>query len=73
MAGEQPKISKVEVQEVFPTPLWIVDLEPATWRPMNEALRAEIERLLTPRPAILKGANWQTTQDLHENPRFARL
>jgi len=73
MAGEQPKISKVEVQEIFPTPLWIVDLDPATSRPLNDALREEIERLLTPRPAIPKGANWQTAQDLHESPKFARL
>jgi uncharacterized protein (TIGR02466 family) len=70
---QPPKIANVEVKELFPTPLWIVDLAPEEHVPLNAALNAEIERLLTPRPAIPQGANWQTDQTLHTLPQFARL
>ena len=66
-------IEKQEVQEVFPTPLWIVDLKPAAAAALNIALKAEIERLIAPRPAIPAGANWQTPQDLHTRPAFAEF
>lgn len=70
-AGRPPKIAKSDVIEMFTTPLWIVDLAPDDHGPLNRQLRAEIERLLTPRPKIPKGGNWQTDQDLHERPAFA--
>ena len=66
-------IEKQEVQELFPTPLWIVDLQPAAATALNARLKAEIERLIAPRPAIPVGSNWQTTQDLHTKPAFAEF
>ena len=44
-------IEKQDVQELFPTPLWIVDLKPAPAAALNARLKAEIERLIAPRPA----------------------
>ena len=38
-------IEKQEVQEIFPTPLWIVDLQPAAAASLNGRLKAEIERM----------------------------
>src|SRR6476619_7467546 len=59
-------IEKQEVQELFPTPLWIVDLKPAEAVTLNARLKAEIERLIAPRPKVPAGSNWQTPQDLHK-------
>ena len=66
-------IEKQEVQEIFPTPLWVVDLQPAAAATLNAKLKAEIERLITPRPKIPAGSNWQTPQDLHTKPAFAEF
>jgi uncharacterized protein (TIGR02466 family) len=64
-------IAKQEVQELFPTPIWIVDLQPAEAAALNTNLKAEIDRIISPRPAIQAGSNWQTPQDLHVRPAFA--
>ncbi len=64
---------KQEVQELFPTPIWIVDLEPVQAAALNISLKAEIERLISPRPTIPPGSNWQTPQDLHTKPAFAEF
>lgn len=66
-------IEKQEVQELFPCPLWVVDLKPAEAAVLNARLKAEIERIVSPRPAIAPGANWQTPQDLHTRPAFAEF
>ncbi len=64
-------IAKQEVQELFPTPLWIVDLNPAEAATFNAQLKREIDRIITPRPKVPAGSNWQTPQDLHTRPAFA--
>src|SRR5262245_1450206 len=66
-------IEKQEVQELFPCPIWIVDLRPADAAALNAKLRAEIERMIAPRPAIPAGSNWQTPQDLHTRAAFAEF
>jgi uncharacterized protein (TIGR02466 family) len=66
-------IEKQEVQELFPCPLWIVDLKPADAAVLNSHLKTEIERMISPRPVIPPGANWQTPQDLHTRPAFAEF
>ena len=70
MAG---MIEKQEVQELFPCPIWIVDLRPADAQSLNAKLRAEIDRIISPRPAVPAGSNWQTPQDLHTRPAFAEF
>jgi uncharacterized protein (TIGR02466 family) len=64
-------IEKQEVQELFPCPIWIVDLRPADAQSLNAKLRAEIDRIISPRPAVPAGSNWQTPQDLHTRAPFA--
>src|SRR6186997_2772540 len=66
-------IEKQEVQEIFPTPLWIVDLKPAEAAALNARLKAEIEKLIAPRPKVPAGSNWQTPQDLHKRAAFAEF
>jgi len=62
---------KQEIQELFPTPLWVVDLPPADAVAFNANLKAEIEKIIAPRPKVPSGSNWQTPQDLHTRPAFA--
>ncbi|MDP1960637.1 MAG: TIGR02466 family protein [Reyranella sp.] len=62
---------KQEIQELFPTPLWVVDLPPADAVAFNAKLKAEIEAIIAPRPKVPSGSNWQTPQDLHTRPAFA--
>jgi uncharacterized protein (TIGR02466 family) len=64
-------IEKQEVQELFPTTIWIVDLKAAEAGPFNARLKAEIETIISPRPKVPAGSNWQTPQDLHTRPAFA--
>lgn len=64
-------IEKQEVQELFPTTIWIVDLRAAEAVPFNARLKAEIETIISPRPKVPAGSNWQTPQDLHTRPAFA--
>jgi uncharacterized protein (TIGR02466 family) len=66
-------IVKQEIEELFPTPLWVVDLAPAEAATFNAKLKAEIEKLIAPRPKVPTGSNWQTPQDLHKRPAFADL
>ena len=51
---------KQQVQELFPTPLWILDIAPADAAPFNARLKAEIETIISPRPKLQSGRNWQT-------------
>ncbi len=62
---------KQEVQELFPTPLWVVDLASTDAVAFNARLKAEIENIISPRPQVPSGSNWQTPQDLHTRPEFA--
>jgi uncharacterized protein (TIGR02466 family) len=64
---------KQQVQELFPTPLWILDILPADAAPFNTTLKAEIEKIIAPRAHVPSGSNWQTPHDLHTRPAFAEL
>jgi len=62
---------KLEVHELFPTPLWAVDIPADDAGSLNTMLITEIEKIITPRPKIAVASNWQTPQDLHKRPAFA--
>ena len=55
---------------LFATRVHAFDLEPERVTAINGALWPEIDRLLTPRPAVQP---WQTRTDLQLNPAFAPL
>jgi uncharacterized protein (TIGR02466 family) len=67
------KISDMRVIELFPTPLWSVDLDAASAKALNGRLLGEIDRLLRPRPKLPRGGSWQTDPVLHRHPGFADL
>jgi uncharacterized protein (TIGR02466 family) len=66
-------VDKMEVKEIFPTPVWVVDLKPDAARALNARLVPEIERLISPRPPIQPGSNWQTDPVLHTLPAFGEF
>ena len=46
---------------------------PVDAAPFNAKLRAEVEKIISPRPKVPSGSNWQTPHDLHTRPAFADL
>ena len=64
---------KQNVRELFPTPLWVLDLAAAEAAAFNARLKAEIEKIIEPRPDLPSGSNWQTPHDLHTRPEFAEF
>jgi uncharacterized protein (TIGR02466 family) len=61
------------VQEFFPTPIWIVDLQAGFAEALNKRLLAEFERLTGSRRTTGVGSTWQTDPDLHKRQEFAEL
>lgn len=63
---------KVGVQEIFATPVWIVDLKPDHADALNRDLLAAIEALILPLPSgmSLGQTNWQTDPNLQDLPQF---
>lgn len=59
------------VKDLFPTPIWTLDVRPDVMQEMNPRLLDAILALMTPRPALPPGANWQTDPILHRHPAFA--
>ncbi len=63
--------ANLDVKDIFPTPIWVADLDPAKAAPLNERLSAEIYRLTEPRAPVPIGGTWQTDPVLHQRPEFA--
>jgi uncharacterized protein (TIGR02466 family) len=66
-------IAKTEVKDIFPTPLWIVDLLPDAAAAMNAELKRQIYGLTEPLPPIPVGGTWQTDPVLHKRPEFVEF
>ncbi len=63
----------VTEEEIFPTTIWVHDLEPGKAERMNRQLFHDLDRLTAPRPNLQPGQNWQTDQILHELEEFSEL
>ena len=61
------------VNPIFPTNLWIFDLEPEIAEPLNRRLSQDLDELTGPRPALAPGKKWQTEHTLHELKQFSEL
>ncbi|MGF1611367.1 MAG: TIGR02466 family protein [Kiloniellales bacterium] len=64
---------KVEEHSLFPTCIWVHDLEAERARRLNEKLFHDLDRLTAPRPKLPPGQTWQTEQFLHELEEFREL
>ena len=62
-----------QILPLFPSNVWVHDLEPAVYEPMNKELKSRIEELLSSRPQIGPGETWQTRNDLQDDLAFGRL
>jgi uncharacterized protein (TIGR02466 family) len=64
---------KTAIHELFPTPVWIVDLKPDIHGPLNRRLIAQIGAMASPRPTIKPGETWQTDPYIHTLTEFAEV
>ncbi|MDJ0611264.1 MAG: 2OG-Fe(II) oxygenase family protein [Kiloniellales bacterium] len=55
----------------FPTLVWVRELAPSDYEPMNRQLLAIVEEIITPRPPLEPGQTWQTRNDLHKRADMA--
>jgi uncharacterized protein (TIGR02466 family) len=62
------------IQQIFATPVWIVDLAPDYAAALNARLLKEIEALTGPLPPLAGSrTNWQTDPNLHRLPQFGEI
>jgi uncharacterized protein (TIGR02466 family) len=66
-------IEDVSVRDLFPTPIWSVDFKPDYAAALNARLLQDIDALMSPRPPLAPGANWQTDPMIHRLPQFGEL
>ena len=59
------------VHELFPTPIWVADLEGEQRDSLNAFLLKSIYDLTEPRNELPPGGSWQTDPVLHEHAAFA--
>ncbi len=73
MAEEPQAFADARVITLFPTCLWLHDLKPEDYEPINAAIIPKIMELIEPRAETISGGVWQTHHDLHHLPEFKRL
>ncbi len=72
--AEQPQaFADARVLSIFPTCVWLHDLKPEDYQPINAAIVPKIEALIEPRAETIKAGIWQTNHDLHRLDEFRRL
>ncbi len=72
--AEQPQaFADARVLPIFPTCVWLHDLKPEDYQPINAAIVPKIEALIEPRAETIKAGIWQTNHDLHRLDEFQRL
>jgi uncharacterized protein (TIGR02466 family) len=67
------KFSDLSVKDIFPTPIWVADLQSDLATRLNGELLASIHALTDPRPQIPMGSTWQTNPMLHQLAEFGEF
>jgi uncharacterized protein (TIGR02466 family) len=70
---DTPMFEKTTVHELFPTPVWVVDLGPDVHGPLNSKIIAAVDALAASRPLIKPGETWQTDPYIHKLPQFTEV
>jgi len=65
--------SSTEVKDIFPTPIWVVDLAEDKAKSFNADLKRVIYDLTEPRREIPIGSTWQTEPMLQKRAEFAEF
>lgn len=61
------------IVEVFPTPIFAHKVPAAEMPALNQHLEAVIGKMLSPRPKIRPGENWQTANNIQDRDEFDPL
>jgi uncharacterized protein (TIGR02466 family) len=64
---------KTTVHELFPTPVWVVDLKADVYGPLNLKIIEAVNALAAVRPVIRPRETWQTDPYIHRLPQFAEV
>lgn len=67
------EFEKITPQGFFPTHVWVQDLKPEVYEPLNRQVMKDLNEMTAPRPQLRPGQNWQTEQNLHEFEEFDAL
>ncbi|MHA1600069.1 MAG: TIGR02466 family protein [Alphaproteobacteria bacterium] len=73
MAEGPQAFADARIVTLFPTCIWMHDLKPEDYEPINAAIVPKILELIEPRAETIAGGIWQTHHDLHHLPEFKRL
>jgi hypothetical protein len=73
--GSQPEIRFIHssVSETFPTLIWLGDLDPQNFEPLNRAIVASLDAITGPRVQSYRSETFQTDHVLHLQSEFAPL
>ena len=72
-ADDQPRVESIEMLPLFPTLVWKVQLERATYAPINARIKAKLEEVARATPGLPASGKLQTDQRLHTLPEFQAL
>jgi uncharacterized protein (TIGR02466 family) len=64
---------ETNVQNLFSTPVWVIDFEPAIHEPLNADIIRRLDAMVGERPTVDVGATLQTDNNIHEFEEFADL
>jgi uncharacterized protein (TIGR02466 family) len=67
------RFARTTLNPVFPTLIWLADLAPDTFTPLNEALLAKLDAITGPRVQSYHGETFQTDHDLYQLAEFEPL
>ncbi|MCD6075699.1 MAG: hypothetical protein K0Q70_2582 [Rhodospirillales bacterium] len=72
-AGSQPEIRFIHssVSETFPTLIWLADLDPQSYEPLNRKIMTTLDGITGPRVQSYRSETFQTDHVLHLQPEFA--
>ena len=66
-------MSETNVHNIFPTPIWVIDLEPELFEGLNTNILRNFDQMIGERPSVPVGDTLQTDNDLHTFEEFAEL
>lgn len=71
-AGAQdPVFANAQLLQLFPSCVWLHDVKPEVYEPLNQRLLPIIDTLIDQQPLSERGETWQTHHDLHQRDDFS--
>ena len=67
------RFAHTSASEVFPTLIWLADLAPENYEPLNRTIMAKLDEMTGPRVQSYLSETFQTEQTLHHVEEFAPL